>query len=1733
MAKFTINIIADNRDALEKVAAVERRLNDIGRNPIEIKIDAVGDVEVLKLQTKLEQARASALRANAKIVESENKVKIARAQTRTVTAQTVLEEKKAETAKKQATVETKKAARVEKERQTAIERSNTALQQKALQEERTKTKTAELALQEEKTKTATERRATAEANATNKTKQLGTATKATESATKSLTNTLQQYIQWYLRWTLTSGAFKAAIGSVRDALETMKAVDDELVTVRKVTGFAADDMKRIEEQAYKTASAYGVAANEYLESVAAFARAGYKEQSDALAELSTKTQIVGDTTAEVANQFLLSVDAAYKYGGSIEELSKVLDGANEIDNKYATSIEKIASGMGIVAPVAAQMHVTIDELAASIGTITAVTQRSGTEAARALRALFLNIAGDTKTEIDEGVTWTTGEIEGLRDVIKQFSKDAYDAAQATGSIINPMKAMEGLAKSMQEGVLTEQKLIEMVSDIGGKLRTSQLLAIIQNWDMYQSMLKDYAGAIGSADREVENALDSWSRKTEQLKNAWTEFISHLIETKQIKGAIDILTGAVNLLDSAFGKAAVTAGLLFAAMKVTGVINGLIALISGLITTIGGLTTATELFNVVWAASPFMVVAIGVAALYAFGRAVDAITTSYSEQKKQLDDIQKQYDKMYGSGSEYDDLLSRIDTLTFKEKERLAILEAEAAALHQQVLDQQKLTFFEWRKKRENEGTTTTMSGGSQYAFHIVTSDANAAQVEKTKTALSELVDLYEAGNYTADGYKEKLQQLTLSLKDNAEAIQSGKDAGEKLTDSEQELLDLYNMMVGMLSRMVGEKNTDTQATNANAAATDRLAKANETLKTAFEEVESKSSLTYGTLEDLEALYPGLSAKIIDANGNLTKEGQAALSTKQAFLELLGQMTVFNNSSLDVAGKIEQLRALAEMAGITGAAISMIGSDTSNLYDIYGMYGITGEAASQEILKLNYKRWLDAIHDTKYVDTPKTGGGGGGGSSADAELTVLQSIVSLRKQELSFIQESGGSIADQVAKMREIQEALHAQAEYMRSINGETADTIALSTEWWKIEKQIAELQNKEILDGLKENVALLESELNLMEAQGASYEDQIRKIREIQTAIDSQIVEMRRQGASQREINELLLKREKLDQSILDIQKKQREEVIKQIEAQMKQLEDEKNAKVKALKDQIEALKRQREEQNEITTLAEKELAVREAMDALDRARRERTVRQYNAASNQWEWVADAKAVEQAEKALEDAQKALDDYRDDVEFEGKIKAIEDQIEAVETEYQTLSDALQKMIDELNNAADNVKKINEKYKKVLDGIEDLNLRKKLEAIFGDDSLTDDTKDLIAETITKMLGVDQDKTAAEIFTAYIQQALKTNDPNKAIKSLVDALNSGAVKLGDVDSILENIGTDYGKILAITQMRLNSIAWWSSDDARKAQLHAENMRIGQALGWTYDGSTGQWYDEKGNVAYTIEGGGAGSTGGTGGGTGGETGGGTGGTGGDTGTSPRPWETNPISPLTPDEQTQQAGYQAALERVRKMTADEYSSTPNAGSLGPYYGDGFNDGSDWVTMAWTSEGPMALGIGKGTGAGRIITRIRNGELERGQTYTGSDGMHTYTISGLSDGGVTATRGGQGAKFTEILRFYDRGGILHGYGGIKATAGDEMVLPPSMTARMINAEATGAFDALLRHLGIVTAAATSYAGFGGGLTNNSIGEQHNGDVFYIDGVSIPGISTSTTLGDLARCAKNLALVKGS
>ena len=1069
---------------------------------------------------------------------------------------------------------------------------------------------------------------------------MGSIEKSATDAGKSLS----QLFSEITKWQILNAAVASTIRTFTNAVDTMQKVDDELVTVRKVTRASADELAKLKERAYETASAYGEAADEYLNSVAAFARAGYGEQADALAELATKTKLVGDTTAETAQQFLLSVDAAYQYKGDIDALTKVLDGANEIDNKYATSIEKLAEGLGTVAPVAAQAHVGIDELTAAIGTITAVTQRSGSEAARAFRALVLNIVGDTKTEIDEGVTWTTGEIAGLKDVIRQYAPAAYEAAKATGEVIDPMEAIGGLAQSMKDGLLTEQKLMEMVSDIGGKLRTSQLLALIQNWDMYQSMLKDYANAVGSADKEISNAMDSWTRKTNILKNEWTEFIQSMVSTDAVKGGLDVLIGTVEVLNTDLGHAAVTAG----------------AVSLGLVGIQAAAKGATAAFTKLSAAGIAMnpwILAIG-ATVAAFGflwnatedsrKSIDELDTDISDNTEKLEENRRR--------------LTEINELGWNEKtpeilNEKAALEQENAELERQI---EKLKELEARQAKRTLKSAGGYVGTGETVYHLTSMGESRGGAEalglsgltfKSYAELTAYLDQYIPG--AAEKSRQELEALGVQFEETEKkAYQTGEtyekslieqagDLSKKLKENQGDLGDLqkeYNSVTTGLARfaqaheVLGDKTSDAKA------ALDTLNQAYDAAADYAATYGDAVEVTGAQAEAVSKTYPKLADSIAKVGDKYVVCKSAALSASDGLIAANGRIS----SSAKTMAKetLTQLKSIvAGYQEVASLAMSAYSADQSrenyeNLKNAFllstkaqgAMNRLKNAIAESEKYGYNAATGIESPSGTKKSSKSTK-------STKDAELERLKDIVSLRKSELSLMQERGDSTADQIDKMRQIQAALHAQAEYMRRIGASQADINALSTEHWKITKQIQELQ-KDLWSELEDAVnKKLEEAADARDKQVDAIDKQIAALKDAKQAEDE------------------ALKLEQLKAAVLEKQnallEAQKERTVRVFNAATGQWEWEANASsVKSAQDAYEKAKEDLAEY-------ERELALQREIDELE-AKKKLIEETYDTLKAEWKRITDS---------LQDPTRTIDDILSDIARNGTPK-MRQQVEEV-------------------------------------------------------------------------------------------------------------------------------------------------------------------------------------------------------------------------------------------------------------------------------------------------------------------------------------------------------------------------------------------------------------------------------------------------------------------------------------
>lgn len=345
----------------------------------------------------------------------------------------------------------------------------------------------------------------------------------------------------------TSGLLKLW-DSTKDAISDLKEIDTLLTEISKANDSLSNaELSQIGKESFDIASKYGKTATDYLSAVQETSRAGY-ENAEGLAELSTAAQGAGDMTADLANQYIIATDKAFKMNGSVQELTKTLDGANYITNNNAVNMTELAEGISVVGSQAASSQMEINETTAAIGTMIAVTQKSGSEMGNAFKGILMNLQQ------------VTGEVEDGEDAIDETSLTKYEkACEALGvslstvkdgvvSLKEPMQILKELSTEYTKLDESDAKRANLLSAVGGKYRANALNAILENYDLYEEMLQQYADGTGSMAEEAQKTANSWEGSMNRLSNTWTSVVSNVADSDAITTGINALNGLLGIVE---------------------------------------------------------------------------------------------------------------------------------------------------------------------------------------------------------------------------------------------------------------------------------------------------------------------------------------------------------------------------------------------------------------------------------------------------------------------------------------------------------------------------------------------------------------------------------------------------------------------------------------------------------------------------------------------------------------------------------------------------------------------------------------------------------------------------------------------------------------------------------------------------------------------------------------------------------------------------------------------------------------------------------------------------------------------------------------------------------------------------------------------------------------------------------------------------------------------------------
>ena len=173
--------------------------------------------------------------------------------------------------------------------------------------------------------------------------KINTSFKQTENSMRALnklgasfTNQMKQAMSSFTTWLSASTLVMKTISETREAIVNIKELDNTLTEISKTSDMTSESLEKLGMSSYDTASKYGRTSSDYLSAFESMARSGfYDEVGKGMSELSLLAQAAGDMSQEVADNYLLATNAAYKFSGDAEKLNAVLDGMNTINKMVA------------------------------------------------------------------------------------------------------------------------------------------------------------------------------------------------------------------------------------------------------------------------------------------------------------------------------------------------------------------------------------------------------------------------------------------------------------------------------------------------------------------------------------------------------------------------------------------------------------------------------------------------------------------------------------------------------------------------------------------------------------------------------------------------------------------------------------------------------------------------------------------------------------------------------------------------------------------------------------------------------------------------------------------------------------------------------------------------------------------------------------------------------------------------------------------------------------------------------------------------------------------------------------------------------------------------------------------------------------------------------------------------------------------------------------------------------
>lgn len=311
-------------------------------------------------------------------------------------------------------------------------------------------------------------------------------------------------------------------------IQWSKDMNAALTNIAIVTGQSGEALDRTYGRLVDGAAKLRVAASDYAEAALIFYQQGLSDE-----EVSRRTDIT-IMAAKAAGGFGASISEMSKqltavwntYGMVNDELERAASISAKLGAETAVDMSYIAEAMQIAATAASQMGVEYESLAAIIATTGETTLQSASVVGNAFKTIFSRFQ-QLKSD------GTDGEVT-LGLISSQLQDLGINVLDAAGELRELDDVILEVGTSWE--TYSDKQQLAIAQLVGGTRQYTQFLALMQNFDKYQTNLASAQSEIGgeTLERQYQTYLNSIESMAEQAAEAWNSAFGSIINEDVLK-----------------------------------------------------------------------------------------------------------------------------------------------------------------------------------------------------------------------------------------------------------------------------------------------------------------------------------------------------------------------------------------------------------------------------------------------------------------------------------------------------------------------------------------------------------------------------------------------------------------------------------------------------------------------------------------------------------------------------------------------------------------------------------------------------------------------------------------------------------------------------------------------------------------------------------------------------------------------------------------------------------------------------------------------------------------------------------------------------------------------------------------------------------------------------------------------------------------------------------------------